>query len=411
LYPPGAGADSSKVEKFTHLVHDLIRNGGEVELQFIGAPSMRHTLRAFRLGRHAVEFEPHWIRNAGDADVHTEADSDKRTATDHGLDEVGQGMKAKLRIVGIVAREGVAWEDFSRDIQAGHFVSNSTQISSLARKIAIELRGGKRVTLHTYDDAEQALAVILKALATAPDFGNGRRLRCTVGDVRLDGESSVRIIVHAQCDMDVEEQDRSPSFVAFPPGPNPKPDVLQRFTKAVRSRLQSGHEVKMECRGPHATSRAMIALAGVQQKTAEFNVRWVDSSLADGVGEARALLVRVSCGQTWEEFNATDFSRTKVLFLTPSTVLKELARTIGSEAKTHGGVALHFNALDKRATHNALKALASVPVEHAGLRVVCVPSLGRAKDDKPRALRLYVRQARSGAPAAPGSTSPQPHRP
>ncbi|CAE8585950.1 unnamed protein product, partial [Polarella glacialis] len=99
-------------------------------------------------------------------------------------------------------------------------------------------------------------------------------------------------------------------------------------------------------------------------------------------------------GPSWTEFNAIDFSKTERLNSGEKSDVKALARAIGNEISRKGGVALHAYLDSRPAVSTALKALASVPVEHSGKRVSFVPSLGLAKDPDGKpvgSLRLYVR--------------------
>jgi len=104
-------------------------------------------------------------------------------------------------------------------------------------------------------------------------------------------------------------------------------------------------------------------------------------------------------GETWPEFNATDFSRTRLLKAGEMTSVKDLALSIGAEVRKLGAVAVHAYADSFACVFIAVKAAASVPTENRGLEVECVPSFGWSSDGaggRSRSFRLYVRRPAGG---------------
>jgi len=180
--------------------------------------------------------------------------------------------------------------------------------------------------------------------------------------------------------------------------------TLQRFRDAVQYRLRFETAIMMECRGKDAVFHAMEALAQAMPRTAEFEVKWTRGSgkLSPAAASANTpspscLHLRATQGVEWSEFNATDFSQTNLLRVTPSSEVKKLARAIGGEVRKLGAVAVHVFTDDRAPANTALKALASLPGEFPGLRVRCMPSLGKAKGPNGvdvRVLRLYVQRTR-----------------
>lgn len=379
LHPPGAGTPTSKAERFAALLAGALQPPGrQAELTAVGTPALWHSLRALCVGPTAADFE---VAEVGD----------------------GDGRQA----VRILARQGGAWEDFNHDISRGCFVSKSTQTMQLAKKLVFELQRNDVVTLHTYADAEIAVGVILKAIASARSLGHHGALRCSAGSIRRDGENVPRVMVHVQ---KVRDPPRGGivDFVAYPPGGNVELAALKVFGQTVRSKLAEGRSVVMECRGRDATSNAVAALASVPVRVGQFRVEWIDAFVGDEADPTatrghvpRALKIRAASGETWPEFNATDFARSRRLTAGVGASVKELAARIGSEVRSVGAVAVHAYAENLVHVFTAIKAIASVPTENNGLQVECVPSLGKSTDKaggEIRSLRLYVRR-----PAGSGS--------
>lgn len=393
LHPPGKDAPASKAEKFARLVVGALESGEEVELTPVGAPAMWHSLRALCVGPSAAEIEVAWGVSGRDKDPR--------------------------RPVHVLARTGMAWKDFNAEHSGGLFVSNSTQASQLAKKLAMELRGGKKVVVHTFEDAEVAVAVILKALAIAVDL-TGRRILCAAGSQKHEGETVARILLNVW--LDEEEEEGGEAFVAYPPGTNASEGAVKRFEETVRQRMEQGTPVVMECRGREASTRAVKALAAVRRRVACFEVQWVDGytgpppSEEEGTTDGRsspaimrALQLRAVSGETWDEFNATDFGRTRLLKASSSSV-KNLSKAIGTEVRKLGAVALHAYADNHAAVFSAVKAVASVPTECDGLRVACVPSFGWAQDGsggRTRSLRFFIRAAAANRQVPKGSQAPR----
>lgn len=393
LYPPGQGAPATKAEKFGGLVAQALQDGDTVKLAPVGAAALWHSLRALAVGNTAADFEVSWGAPGKWTD--------------------------NQRPLHLLAQKGAAWEDFDYDISSGCFVSKSTSAEQLAKKICLEIRKKQSATLHTYADAEVAVAVMLKAIAIASDLGSVK-IMCSAGSLKRESEEVARVLVHAR-----QVSDTSPLgdvFIAYPPGVKADKKAVGRFEETVRQRMGQGMPVQMECRGRDASVRGMMALASVKTRVAEFEVRWVDGFIGDAAaGEQeskqesprrepamRALEVHAVQSETWTDFNSTDFNRTKLLKAGDGTPVKGLARAIGAEVKSLGAVAVHAYAESSGAVFAALKAVASVPVEHQGLQVACVPSFGWASDGaggKSRSLRLFVRRATQRVPRS--SKAPQ----
>eukprot|EP00930_Biecheleria_cincta_P005109 TRINITY_DN106030_c0_g1_i1.p1 TRINITY_DN106030_c0_g1~~TRINITY_DN106030_c0_g1_i1.p1 ORF type:complete len:404 (-),score=83.13 TRINITY_DN106030_c0_g1_i1:20-1195(-) len=368
LYPPGNSSGPEKAERFAEILNEELHgNGGAVELRPTNADSAWHSLRALCIGPRAADFEVDWV-------------------------EEQEGKQRSLRVL---ARPGAAWEKVSKDVAGGYFVSNTTDAKGLAQKVEIELRQCQTLTLHGYADAKYVPFTMLKALATVPDLaGKDHALVCTVGSTSAASaseETVQRVLVHVSLPSSWAEAVRE-DFVAYPPGRNPDKDALKRFRDSVHGRLSQGSVVVMECRGRHATWHALEALAEARVRTAEMEVQWVDGRGAEG---ARALQIRAKSGKTWEDFNSTDFTSSGLLRAGEKSQVKPLAKAVGSEVEKTGAVALHFHADDLLAVHTAVKAVASVPSEHKGRRVCCVPSFGwtGSGDERRRSVRLYLQNS------------------
>jgi len=298
----------------------------------------------------------------------------------------------------IVARQGCAWKDFVWDTSRGFFVSKNTQSLQLARKLAMDLRAGESVTLHAYADSEHAVAGVLRALATVPRLEGGAPLKCSAGSLEQGDEHRRRVVVHARAERTAQAA-AGEEFLAWTPGPKADEQTQRRFANTVRQRMEMGWTVAMVCRGAEATVQAMAALASVRQRTAEFEVRWADGIPRPGSDDVpRELRVRAVSGATWSDFNATEFSRTRLLRATEETSIKLLARDVGREVKQRGGVAVHAYSDSPLAVSRAVKALASVPIEDGSLRVRAVPSFGWSSagdhsGERRRCLRFFVRRA------------------
>jgi len=379
LRPPGAAAAATAAEGFARRVSQTLNQGSEVEIAPVaGGASLWHCLRALVVGARAPDFEASFMEPGG-------------------LREGGGEGGQELRIV---ARSGGAWEDFSWDTSCGFFVSNSTPALPLARKLAMELRKGQHATLHAYADAASAVATILRAVATVPRLEGGAPLTCTAGGLEQHGES-VRVVVHAR---KMPELEAAPlpreEFLAWTPSAGADEETRRRFANSVRQRLETGWSVAMVCRGAESAQHATSALASVSGRTAEFEVWWADGLARPGSAVVpRELQLRAASGTSWSEFNTTDFSRTKLLRSSAESKVRTLAQLVGSRVKHDGAVALHAYADDSQAVSRALKALASVPVEHPGFCVRAVPSFGWASagdhsGGRRRSLRLYVRRGR-----------------
>lgn len=407
LHPPGANVDASKFGKFARLLRDALNDGALVELRPVGASAMWHSLRAFSEAKEgpggSATFEAEW------------EEPDSRSAIDGG----GGRQDDARRTLRILARRGLGARDDSGaiDLSNSSFVSNNTQALPLAQRISAELRSAdhRGVLLQTYADAERAAGVILKALATARRLGDGRALRCSASSLQdpRNAQATARLVVRVHLAAAAAEEATTLDWVGWPPGDAADPAAIKRFARSVVDRLTAGQAVSMECRGPTALCHAVAALASLRGRTAEFEARWVDAALRPGAAavggrDARVLRLRAVSGEPWSTFNATDFSRTRLLraddarrAVVPD--VRALARSLGAEARERGGVALHVSADDEAAVSRAIKALASVPVETGGDRIVCIASFGRRKsakasgegeagsDRSDRVLRLFAR--------------------
>ncbi|CAE7437764.1 unnamed protein product [Symbiodinium natans] len=156
----------------------------------------------------------------------------------------------------------------------------------------------------------------------------------------------------------------------------------------------------MQCRGPHAAWHALEALSLKGGVTAEVEARWVDSTTAAGAA-ARAIQLLVSTGQSWKDFNSTDFQKTALLKAGDRPEASRLSKAIGGEIHKHGAVSIHVFAENIKSVHETLKSIASVPsqLQSAGRRVVFVPSLGWASgpdgQKSRRSLRIYAKSSPS----------------
>lgn len=386
LHPPGAGVAVEKSQKFTRLVSDSIARGIEVELNPIGDAAMWHSLRALSADQGASQFRVSWLSKAA---------SSGNSSGDNRQQILIRAAPSSM------LSNGARAEFSTEDLENGYFVSNSTNGKQLAKKLEIELREQNQITLHTYADATYASGAIVRALATVPSLRAGGFLSlpgmyCWAGGVQRAGESIPRIVVHARMDsLGLANGDHAKDFIAYPPGANADGDEVSRFMRTVSSRIAGGRVVSMECRGKDAVLRSIAALASVRNYVAEFGVGWSESSLkADCFANSRVLRVRARRGVTWSQFNSTKFPSTKLLRVADDTEVMKLARTLGVEARLHGGAAVHVRIDQKEVISKVVKALASVPAADKGQRVACVPSWVSSRhggDQGSRLLRFYVR--------------------
>lgn len=392
FFPPGAKADRGAVEKFVRLVKGALGTGVAVELDAIGSVSVRHAFRAVCCYGSTVQVRLFWEDRISVDD--RKVGGSKGHAAEGGL----RWDKQKLRL--IAQKEDS--EQKMHDLKGGFFIERSTDLAKFVEKLVTDLDRIGCFKAHCFQDAPGALGTLALGIATAPEHGTGQPLRCEVASMRREGEARMRVVVNVFDDL--HGRGAGTDFRAFPPGRGAQPDEISRFERAVADRLGRGQPVAMECRGADAVWRAMSALARQQGSVAEFRVAWAGARAG-----GRVLRLRALRGEPWREFSATEFQRTRLLRVTSTTAPLPLARAAGSEVKNRGAVALHAFADDAAGVSSVLKALAMVPAVHGGLRIACVPSLGRAKlpprpgrpsgGSSVEVLRLYVRLCtRSPAP-------------
>ncbi|CAE7745744.1 unnamed protein product, partial [Symbiodinium pilosum] len=366
---PGANASSSSSDKFAGLVSQELEAGRTVELLPHSPEAAWHLVRAFSIGQRAAEFE-----------VCYATESDGRT-----------------RSLRVLARSGPEWSDVSKDLFKGYFVSRSTMPSKLAQKLELELRDKSSVAVHTFVDAAPAAMTMLEALAAVPSLAaKDDRLLCTAASV--EGETP-RLIIHARTPTSWAESSRAAegSFVAYPPGQNASKEDKKTFWDTVHTRLQPGNPpVVMQCRGASAAWHALEALALKKGVTAEVEASWVDYTHSGQKG--RALHLLVTTGQSWTEFNSTDFHQTALLKAGDQPQVRQLSQAIAGEVGKRGATSIHMFVDNVNSVYQTLKAIASVPAQRqsAGRRVVFVPSFGWFKgpdgEKSRRVLRLYAKQ-------------------
>eukprot|EP00929_Paragymnodinium_shiwhaense_P037291 TRINITY_DN19893_c0_g1_i1.p1 TRINITY_DN19893_c0_g1~~TRINITY_DN19893_c0_g1_i1.p1 ORF type:complete len:495 (-),score=75.19 TRINITY_DN19893_c0_g1_i1:110-1594(-) len=433
VYPPTSEFGDSKAEAFASLLSRTLAGGvsvspsgtaasssnapGLAEMKVGGSRAASHTLRALADAAVSAEFQ---VRSL----------------------PIDNGDKRELWLSAWGVREADAI-DADAHLSKACFVSSLTPSMKLAEKLRTDLRRSRQVALLAYVDAEKAMDTMLKALAavqglregdyaassstSSPGGGGGQAkpLNCRVvyveqGNSAAQEEAVPRLLVLAKLQPGdkLDDSVSSKDFLAFPPGDNPNPEVLRKFRDAVRYRLLNDERTEaivMECRGRSAVSQSLLAMAQAQgRQTPDFQVHWVDGIVhAGSVAEKtskipRALRIRAVRGPTWDEFNRTDFEKTNVIRATAESNVRGLAKAIGSEVSSNGGVSLHADSGNHYALQNALKAIASVPVQWKTLRVRCIPSLSKEKSRKNasaenavgggiRVLRLYIMKINDAA--------------
>lgn len=380
FFPPGVDATRGQVEVFTRLVSKALEAGCIVELTATGKCAMHNSLRALSVGGGATRFQVCWASTHNATEV---ADTEVSVGVLH-------ETRRQLRLVALRASVG---EDLGLEGGGGIFVSSRAEISQLTRKFATDICTGGCVVAQTYVDSSNAMSTLLQSLASVPASCNDQPLSCAVMAVRLGGESRTRAFVRAvevvpigRGEGDTNNNSLGQHFRAFPPGRGADSAASERFDHSVSQRLGHGQTVLMECRGKKAVLGAIMALARARGRTAEFEVHWTQSSTlsasksADASAVARSIQIRANRGPTWPEFNSTVFSNTRLLKANATTPVTGLARAIGSDVKSLGGVAVHAFADDGTAVSAVVKSFATVPLVHNGQRVMCVASLGRAED-------------------------------
>lgn len=363
FFPPGAQANRGAVEKFVRLVTNALGTGAAVELNAIGHTAVRHAFRAVCSYGDDVQLRLGWEDRIGvdgrDVDGDESANADAGPCWDR-------------QMLRFTAQKEDS-EQAPHNLTGGFFVERTTSVEHLADRLVRDLDRSGCFKAHCFRDASGALGALALGIATAPELGIGQPFHCKVGSLRLEGEARTRVV--AQVFDNLHGRGAGTDFRAFPPGKNAKADEILRFERAVENRLGRGQPVAMECRGPDAVLFAVSALARLQGSVAEFRVAWAGA----GAGVGRVLRLRTVRGELWDQFSATNFQRTRLLRVTSTTAALPLARAAGSEVKSRGAVALHAFADDTAAVNLALKALASVPRVHGGLRLACVPSFGQAR--------------------------------
>jgi len=287
-------------------------------------------------------------------------------------------------------------------------VTASTPVDRLARRLSLSLARSRACSAHLRADGTLAAGVLLGALATVPSLGAGAPLACAVASVPSRKEEGLyeHLVVRAQ-----ELQGSVPleaDFRAFPLGAGAGGGGGEalgleqaKLDRSVSQRLARGQAVVMECRGKDSVLSALAAFGRVQGLTAEVEAQWVDAATLTATEASRAIRLRALPGRPWPEFNATDFSRTKLLKVSETTQVKPLAAAVAAEVRQRGAVSVHAFMADKAAVSTALKALALVPQEHGGQRLSFVPSFGKAK--RGSILRLHARPKSAAAAAAAGA--------
>jgi len=425
FYPPGAGATTGRVEKFIRLVSKSLENGLEVELEAGGKFAALQSLRALAASPGGAEFQVSWAevapqRHGSEGDQQSEEPAVGPTPSSSSGSRP-QRWHLLARRCGTAGNGSAAF--------AGCLVTASTPAERLARRLSLELARTGVAVAHLRADGPAGAGTLLAALATTPSLGTGDHLVCNVTALPADKEAGIseHLAVLAQ---ETAASLRKGDFRAFPLGSgtgavDPPGPAQVRLARSVDQRLARGHAVVMECRGKDAVLSALAALGRVQGCTAEVEVHWVDdgNSASSSGGDAtsssipssstpsthsssrssssrsssssgqtaeamRTLRLRALPGRRWPEFNATDFSTTRLLKVAATTQARPLAAAVGSEVRRLGAASVHAFMDDKVAVSTALKALALVPQEHGGQRVFFVPSFGHVK--RGSTLRLHV---------------------
>ncbi|CAE8622316.1 unnamed protein product, partial [Polarella glacialis] len=400
LRPPGTGASEEKVKKFCLHLDRTLERGEDVDLSVWGPAAVKTAVQGLSLGTKSMEFQVSW-------------DGTGRPSGGH-------------RSLRFEATSGLTWEEYLRTRKKntqGLFVQPETKALQLARAIAKGLQASidqpRAVRVHTFLDDEASVTILAKALASAPTVYPYHRLKCTANVVRPMEDPRSRVIVYVLGEALGEPPVRATgaSFEAMPPGADAEADHLRRFNEAVQDRLHRGDEVSMESRGPDAVLHAVRSLCLLQGHAAAFRVHWSDykravspdgtsssastpssSSSAAGTprgtggkGTASVLKIEALRGPTWEEFNATDFSKTGLLLASEKSPVQKLAWAAVAEVRRHGAVSVHCYSDNKDAVNVAMKALATVPRLTGGQRLVIIPSFGRVGQRKDPVIRFHAR--------------------
>ncbi|CAJ1383373.1 unnamed protein product [Effrenium voratum] len=386
LRPPGGYASDEKAHSFRMYIHRTVEKDQRVRMSPWGDAAIRNSLQALATAPKAVSFEVERIKSS-EEEVHLVFESAGSSPWQEYLENRIMNTKRLA-------------------------VTADTQAVKLARDLVSMLQAAAKdeqaVQAFAFWDDDAALVALAKGVAAVSSLYPFKRLTCVANVVNPMDDPRGRLFVYATFGEPVEPLPKSGQvFHAYPPGSKADPAVLKRFYASVEDRLHQGSHVHMLCLGTDAIMHSIRALCLVKGFTADLVVQWAPGIKGEGAGSAsqskasqvpRAVRLKATRGQTWEEFNATDFSKTSLRKVKSTTEVGKLAYAAVAEVRQHEAVAIHCFSDDKAAVTVAMKALAAVPTVTGGKKLVCVPSFGRAGPDQRPVLRLYAKRYRGQQP-------------
>eukprot|EP00930_Biecheleria_cincta_P056889 TRINITY_DN42905_c0_g1_i1.p1 TRINITY_DN42905_c0_g1~~TRINITY_DN42905_c0_g1_i1.p1 ORF type:complete len:473 (-),score=72.39 TRINITY_DN42905_c0_g1_i1:96-1514(-) len=388
LRPPGSGSSEEKAQKFFVHLDRTLELGETVELSAWGNTAVRNVLRAFVAATKSVKFQVSW-------------------------DSLGRGTESHRSLRFVVA-SGLPWEKYlenrSKNTQ-GLFVQGKTKHLQLARSVAKALEAAppedaKAIRVHTFLDDENAVGNLVKGLASASAVYPYHELSCVANAVCPLEDPRERLFVYVTGTASgIQPSITGASFQAMPPGIGAEPEHVRKFNEAVQDRLHRGDRVTMECRGPDAVLHCVRSLCLLQGHAASFRVSWAAISRVSNKTEIskrdqgmNVLQVQAERGPTWDDFNATNFTKTDRLVVAPASHVQALAWAAVKEVRRDGAVSLHCYSDNTSSVNVLMKAIATVPPLTGGQKLICIPSFGRVGARKDPVLRVYVRLDREDTP-------------
>lgn len=369
IYPPGRGSSAEKITNFKQRLHRTVDNKETIEISPWGAEAIRNSMQALASAPKAVSFEvERRMKAENEEHVHFKS---------LGVSEWKAYLQSRITNTRILQ------------------VTNESQANRLARDVATMLQvapdDARAIRAFALWDDDAAIEVLVHGLAAVPSLYPFKKLACVANVVNPVDDPRSRLFVHATFGEALAPPALTERvFQAYPPGFNPDAAALKRFNASVEDKIHQGLRVHMDVRGSSALMHVIRALCSVKGYTAEFRV----DSVLDKKGDQpfRALRFKATRGQSWDEFNATDFTKTSLLKATSRSPVDKLSYAAVAEVRLHQAVAIHCYSDDEEAVSRAIKALAAVPRLTSGKKLCCVPSFGRAGPDRKPVLRLYLRR-------------------
>lgn len=369
FHPPGKGSSAEKVAAFKNYLHRTVEKEKEtIEMSPWGAEAVGHALKALATAPKSVSFEVERVSKEESTNVHFKS---------LGVAPWEEYLESRLMNTRLLA------------------VTNESQVLKLARDVTNALQNApdnaKAVRAFALWDDEAAIDVLVAGLAAVPSLYPFKKLSCVANVIHPADDPRGRLFVYATFGAAAAPQPLTEKvFQAYPPGADPDSAKLGKFIAAVEDRIHQGDRVHMDGNGPDRIMNVVRALCYIKGFTAEFRVEWWKNTTGNKQG--KVLRFKARRGQSWDEFNAIDFTETSLLKATSKTPVDKLSYAALAEVKRHQAVAIHCFSDDKEAVAVAIKALAAVPRVTDGSKLYCVPSFGRAGPDRKPVLRLYLRR-------------------